>query len=469
MTHEENFERYTAIRGQYEMAAKHVKDIISLQTATFKIQDVQFRAKSADSFVEKAKKCDVDGVQKYTDPFRQITDLAGVRLICFLKRDVDPICDMILNVFKSENVEDVGDRVFQKGRFGYQSKHILVNLPKSTYLPHCDYIDEVICEIQVRTLLQHAWAEMEHDIQYKGESVPDLLRKRFVALAGLLEIADGEFERIQKDSDALKSVVEDELISRLTAEGFTEKSSKTRSETGTSSILGVRDLVSSGHYEDALEIYNEKIDSEPASHTLLIGRSKVKFLLGDSQGALFDLDRAKSINSNDPAVHSLRKLIEGGNIDLVNTSSSKAVDPGKIGQVFELMLKGEGKKAFDLISEIEEEGYNKAFAFLNKAACCLLELDTRGAREYLGKLQTNIGTPMSVNIHILKYFLSVVENRDEKEAKNELKLVVSAVPQFKWELSPLLNFISGFKLRNRHIFNSVQKNLMSIDRISIPA
>ncbi|MDO5684258.1 MAG: hypothetical protein Q4G46_15720, partial [Propionibacteriaceae bacterium] len=54
--------------------------------------------------------------------------------------------------------------------------------------------------VQLRTVLQHAWAEFEHDVRYKGtippEQVPDLDR-RFTLAAGLLELADSEFTTIR--------------------------------------------------------------------------------------------------------------------------------------------------------------------------------------------------------------------------------------------------------------------------------
>ena len=55
-------------------------------------------------------------------------------------------------------------------------------------------------QVQIRTVLQHAWAEFEHDIRYKGtipeEHVPDFDR-RFTLAAGLLELADREFSTIR--------------------------------------------------------------------------------------------------------------------------------------------------------------------------------------------------------------------------------------------------------------------------------
>jgi hypothetical protein len=81
----------------------------------------------------------------------------------------------------------------------------LVKLKDSrTKLPeYGPYINRV-AEIQVRTILQHAWAEIEHDIEYKTSvTIPKAIKRRFMALAGLLEIADREFQSIQNENENL--------------------------------------------------------------------------------------------------------------------------------------------------------------------------------------------------------------------------------------------------------------------------
>ena len=65
----------------------------------------------------------------------------------------------------------------------------------------------LVAEVQVRTILQHAWAEIEHDIQYKTSiTTPDTIRRKFMSLAGLLEIADREFQAIQDEDKELKQL-----------------------------------------------------------------------------------------------------------------------------------------------------------------------------------------------------------------------------------------------------------------------
>ena len=92
---------------------------------------------------------------------------------------------------------DLGEETAAAGRFGYASRHLLVSRADGEPTAY----DPLFCaSIQLRTVLQHAWAEFEHDIRYKGtvppEQVPDLDR-RFTLAAGLLELADREFGAIR--------------------------------------------------------------------------------------------------------------------------------------------------------------------------------------------------------------------------------------------------------------------------------
>lgn len=82
-----------------------------------------------------------------------------------------------------------------------------------TSLPEYQRFKSAKVEVQVRTILQHAWAEIEHDIQYKtSATIPRDIKRRFMSLAGLLELADREFQAIQDADRDLTERAED-LIS----------------------------------------------------------------------------------------------------------------------------------------------------------------------------------------------------------------------------------------------------------------
>jgi ppGpp synthetase/RelA/SpoT-type nucleotidyltranferase len=151
------------------------------------------RTKSVSSFAAKAARAK-PGTAAYDDPLTGITDQVGVRVICYLLGEVAAVADLLAQEFTILDDRDMGRETASEGRFGYASRHILLTRGAR---------DEELsrpASVQVRTVLQHAWAEFEHDIRYKGtvpaEHVPDLDR-RFTLAAGLLELADREFSEIR--------------------------------------------------------------------------------------------------------------------------------------------------------------------------------------------------------------------------------------------------------------------------------
>lgn len=132
--------------------------------------------------------------------------MAGVRVITFLPRAVDHVGSLISAEFEVLKKEDVGSTLRESHRFGYQSIHYVVRLsPARLRLTEYQQFAGLKAEIQVRTVLQHAWAEIEHDIRYKSTTTaPESIGRRFDALAGMLEIADREFQGIQEADDLLR-------------------------------------------------------------------------------------------------------------------------------------------------------------------------------------------------------------------------------------------------------------------------
>ena len=170
-----------------------------------KIHAIFNRAKAIDSFKEKIKD------PKYDNPQEQITDLAGIRIICYVESDVPLICKVIEDNFDidKENSSDKS-RLLGTDKVGYKSVHYVAKLNSDRLkLPeYKNYIKSKL-EIQIRTILQHAWAEIEHDRNYKfsGE-LPDEIQRRFKLVAGSLELADKEFDRIASEIDKINVQIE---------------------------------------------------------------------------------------------------------------------------------------------------------------------------------------------------------------------------------------------------------------------
>jgi putative GTP pyrophosphokinase len=120
---------------------------------------------------------------------------------------VDDLDGLVREQFEILEATDKAEQLIQEDRFGYQSVHYIVRLKADrTALPEYRRFEGLVGEIQVRTILQHAWAEIEHDIQYKSiEASPTGIRRRFGALAGLLELADREFQSIQQEDAKLRA------------------------------------------------------------------------------------------------------------------------------------------------------------------------------------------------------------------------------------------------------------------------
>jgi ppGpp synthetase/RelA/SpoT-type nucleotidyltranferase len=175
-----------------------------LRKREIKVHSVQHRAKDASSFEQKAAIPSEANPQlpKYAEPLKDITDLAGARIITHFPGTLAEIDQLLADEFDILERSDKGVELIEDERFGYQSIHYLVRIKSDrARLAEYERFGQAVAEVQVRTILQHAWAEIEHDIQYKSaNAIPTEIRRRFMALAGMLEIADREFQAIQ-DAD----------------------------------------------------------------------------------------------------------------------------------------------------------------------------------------------------------------------------------------------------------------------------
>jgi putative GTP pyrophosphokinase len=143
-----------------------------------------------------------------------VTDIAGIRIICYFESDVDEVARIVQSEFSLDLENTVDKRaLLDPDRFGYLSLHHVVALGDDRRkLSEYRRFANLKAEIQIRSVLQHAWAEIEHDLGYKSAVVvPAHVRRRFSRVAGLLELADQEFVEIrrylQSYADALPETI----------------------------------------------------------------------------------------------------------------------------------------------------------------------------------------------------------------------------------------------------------------------
>ena len=181
-------EEYRRDLSHFKEAEVRVTDKIRtfLSNAGLVVATVESRIKSEESL---AGKLELKG-HKYSS-LSDITDILGVRVITFYIDDVDKVASAMERLFEVDWENSVDKRkLHQIDSFGYLSLHYVCRIPDSPFR----------FEAQIRTILQHAWANMNHDTGYKsGVEVPREYLRNLNRLAGMLEMVDEQFSRIRME------------------------------------------------------------------------------------------------------------------------------------------------------------------------------------------------------------------------------------------------------------------------------
>lgn len=181
-------EEYRARRPVFEQMQETIPARVRalLDEAGIIVASVESRIKEEGSL---AGKLELKGT-KY-DTLADITDIFGMRIITFYTADVDKVASAVDRLFEVDWDNSVDKRkLLEVDSFGYLSLHYVCRDPAFPYR----------FEIQIRTILQHAWANMNHDTGYKsGVEVPVEYRRNMNRLAGMLELVDEQFSRIRTE------------------------------------------------------------------------------------------------------------------------------------------------------------------------------------------------------------------------------------------------------------------------------
>ncbi|EYE88763.1 hypothetical protein Q428_06270 [Fervidicella metallireducens AeB] len=176
-------EQYSKERDYYERAAKLCAEICENEFERSGIRAiVTFRAKRPDKLKEKViKRSEKKDYKDIVDIYNDIVDLAGVRIALYFPGDLETIDKFIRTNFNIKSIRqfpEAGNDSYSKKEYikykkvfsGYHATHYRVTLkPENCTDGDVKYCDATI-EIQVASVLMHAWAEVEHDLVYKPSS-----------------------------------------------------------------------------------------------------------------------------------------------------------------------------------------------------------------------------------------------------------------------------------------------------------
>ncbi len=284
---------------------------------------LKYRVKSFDSFYEKLLRR-----SRECEPEEEllITDTLGIRVVCPFMEDLAVVEETVRASLDVTEVERKGAHLGET-EFGYSSVHLLVALPED--IRDSFHLDRRwICEVQLRTILQDAWAEVEHELVYKAELTPldNRLRRKLAALNANLTLSDIIFQEIR---DYQRSMSRKLMRRRATFWSqlgeITGSSSPTINgsdgemetiHTGSDTIDGM--LIKALHfhnqkdYSSAIRVYTDILAYQPEPYVaaiIYIHRGMARFALHDNQGAIEDFSETIRLSPTTTKAYHYRAVV----------------------------------------------------------------------------------------------------------------------------------------------------------------
>lgn len=198
----EFLDQYASGRARFEQAALEATAFIKsvLSPLPIAVHAVFGRAKQVASLRGKLRR------KRYAHPRTAVTDLIGLRVITYFAADIDRVASQLrASLDISERKCRDARKELEEDQFGYRSVHLIARVkPRTASMASFASLKRRWFEIQIRSILDHAWSEIEHEVVYKaGVDFPRDVRRRFKAVAGSLEVLEHAFAGLAVERDAL--------------------------------------------------------------------------------------------------------------------------------------------------------------------------------------------------------------------------------------------------------------------------
>ena len=177
----------------YKMAIKELNTKVEIIKEEYKlfynydlIDHINFRIKEPDSIIKKMKnkECKLT----YKEMIENINDIAGIRIVCSLKKDIFSIKNLLQKLPGVRTIKEK-DYVTNPKKSGYSAYHIILGIP----VVLSQQIIYVKVEVQIRTLAMDFWASIEHKMKYKPDKeVTKSTSKELVQCAKIVNKLDNK-------------------------------------------------------------------------------------------------------------------------------------------------------------------------------------------------------------------------------------------------------------------------------------
>lgn len=190
-------EKFLKKENEYKVWGNYVNESIlsKLESPSLLRIPPKVRLKEFDSFIRKIM---LKG-HKYTNPLDDITDRVGIRYVVLYRSEIELIKSIIMDslLWESSKDRDYIDEIdLMPEKFGYESVHFIVRAKAELYIEGMLVPKGLPCEIQIRTLLQHAYCEMSHDLIYKN-NVHNNIKRHTARSMALIDSSDYFFEEVR--------------------------------------------------------------------------------------------------------------------------------------------------------------------------------------------------------------------------------------------------------------------------------